>query len=218
MATQTVDTLVTRVLGIAQEPSYSAADVIELLYEGLVYSASRIYFPDLEQVGTVSTSTSTNIVALPSDYLKGLHRCTYGNTQIKVYDNQRMLDRVLSAFNASGNVVGVAPRGRYLYYQNIPATSVDLVLHYIKMPDILEAGGNCPDYLPSGLAAPLLKHYALWKIFEAIEDGVEGEKVNTKYHEDEYEKALANLFLHFGPEPREQRGFGDELGFGALIE
>lgn len=218
MATQTVNTVVTRVLSIAQEPSYDAADVIELLNEGIVQTAMRIYVPDLEQVDTVDTSTSTNVVALPSDYLKGLHRCTYSNTPVKVYDNRRMLDRLLSSFDATGNVVGVAVWGRNLYYQKIPSESTELTLHYIMIPDTLVAGGNFPAWLPSGMAFKLLGHYALFKINEGVEDGIETEKVNTRYHEKEYEKALNDLFLHFGPEPKEQRGFGDELRFGALIE
>jgi hypothetical protein len=49
---------------------------------------------------------------------------------------------------------------------------------------------------------PLLVHYACREIFSEIEDGMEGEKVNTDYHHTVFVAALSELDSYLGPQKR----------------
>lgn len=67
-----------------------------------------------------------------------------------------------------------------------------LTAHYYRFPITLVAAAE-PEGLSSAHARKILVHGVSAEIYSEIEDGLEGAKVNTKYHEEQYYKALASL-------------------------
>jgi hypothetical protein len=106
----------------------------------------------------------------------------------------------------SGPVSEVTIRGGDLYYQGIPGVPTELTLFYYRKPTLLvdydpsgEDGeaGDLADDIPDGIPEPfqkgLLVNYACKEIFDEIEDGMDGEKLNTQRYEAKYQAALAKL-------------------------
>jgi hypothetical protein len=50
-----------------------------------------------------------------------------------------------------------------------------------------------PDGIPEFLHEDLLINYGAWKIFDQIEDGIDGQKVNTNYYKSLFMKAMIDL-------------------------
>ena len=74
-----------------------------------------------------------------------------------------------------------------------------------------------PDGIPEHLIKPLLLNHAAASIFSEIEEGIEGAKVNTLYHEQKSQQALSALISFIGPEGRAPVGIGDELDLEGYI-
>jgi hypothetical protein len=55
-----------------------------------------------------------------------------------------------------------------------------------------------------------LKEYALKELYSEIEDGLEGQQVNTDRHEKKYAQAKERLVAFIGPEERDPVQFLDE--------
>ena len=69
-----------------------------------------------------------------------------------------------------------------------------------------------PDGIPESLQTALLTHYAAWKIYvERIEDGMEGNRPNSRYNEMEFYKALVSMVYYIGSNREVEPSYiGDE--------
>jgi hypothetical protein len=103
----------------------------------------------------------------------------------------------------TGQVMGVAIRGSYLYYQNIPDDDdydlETLKLYYYSHPGKFEDENDQPTELHAALAEDLLAAWCNWKIFNQIEDGLEGQQINTSYHKADFAEQLAQLKRMYRP-------------------
>lgn len=162
---------------------------------------------------------SPNNIPLPSNYSRKLFRCwSVTNTRRpKVYASWRLLLRNFSYIDQSGSVLAVAVRGSRLMYQRIPQTIESLTIYYYKKATMLTGPSSQPDCLPEELVKPLLINYACKKMFAQIEDGVEGQKINTDKHEGLYKDAVADLKAFIGDEGREPQDIPDETNLEAYL-
>ena len=152
--------------------------------------------PDLFTIGTVYTATDAAYVTLPATYQRGLqfvanengHEVDISNSFIDFAQTYPLLDR-------AGVISEVAEKGGNLYYQGIPASSETLTLHFYRFPVDMSDDDDTPDGIPTHLQIPLLVNYAAWKMFELIEDGVEGPGVNTQRYMGLFMNALRTLEL-----------------------
>ncbi len=91
-----------------------------------------------------------------------------------------------------------------LWYQKIPAEAESLMLILYKNPAELEEDDDTPSDLPSSLHKLLLVNGASHLIYNEIEDGVEGEKINTavqfgfSFNENNKHSGIVKLRAHFG--------------------
>lgn len=97
--------------------------------------------------------------------------------------------------NKSGTVYEIIEQGNKIYYQNIPSTSETLTIHYYRKPTEMSLDTDEPDGIPKHLQKELLINHACWKIFELIEDGIEGPGVNTQRYMELFYRALKVLEL-----------------------
>jgi hypothetical protein len=68
-----------------------------------------------------------------------------------------------------------------------------------------------PDMLPSHLHRRLLVNYACKELFSRIEDGMDGKKANTAYHDNEYKTAFSELELWIIPRASEPPEINDTV-------
>jgi len=135
-----------------------------------------------------------------------------------------MLEQWDDDLTHEGLVEDVTVVGGRLYYQPIPTEATELTVWFYRLPTLLEnfdpSGENTgfmdsgdttfqgdddtgfidalsddiPNCLPDHLHKSLLVSYAAKEIFNEIEDGIEGRKINTERYEGKYQQALAVLY------------------------
>jgi len=165
--------------------------------------ASRIDFKELATVDTITFTAGENTISLPSDFHKNLDfgRNTTTNRSITVLDSRRIIDRQMDRIDRTGNVILVALDYPNIYFQYSPSANQAGTIYYHRLPTDLTLDGIFPAYIPAGLTFRIFYNYTIGEMYDVIEDGVEGEKVNTMYHRDQYDKAAAELALFIGPDP-----------------
>jgi len=161
--------------------------------------------PNLFTISTVATVTDAAYIELPDTYQRGLQFVVSNNNAVEIDIAHSFITFTQNnpLFNRSGNIYEVAVKGGYLYYQGIPTSSETLTLHFYRLPEEMSRDADIPDGLPSHLHIPLLVNYTAWKMFELIEDGIDGVAVNTQRYMDLFLNALKTLELSI---PFDDRG------------
>jgi len=166
--------------------------------EGLDICASEVLLPALESEGTVTTN-STGIVDIPEDwsYDRGLYMCTFGEGSIvKVVDSVSLLEKEHPGFRTelkAGDVKTCTVRAGQLIYYPIPAEATILTCGFYEKHTELSGLTDVPDILPKHLHYKLLCSFAAKEIFDIIEDGIDGAKVNTAIYSNKFKAALDEL-------------------------
>ena len=191
----TAEALVLAVLGIVQDPGYTTTEILPLINEGLQMLAAEKLLPPLDSRATVNTVTSGNVANLPSDYGQGIYYADDDGRPLKVYELWTDMAREYTDLTITGDAKGVAVKDATLMYLPIPTAITPLTIYYYRTPTTLIAGAE-PDGFnrqtrPYGEAA--LKYYAAFRIFDIIEDGIEGAKVNTNRWEGRYLEMVSKL-------------------------
>ncbi len=193
----TGEQLIERVVKTVQDPSIDTDDILELLNEGLMIIASRVLLPDLETADTVDTVVDEIEVPLPSDYHRGLYDCQEQDpyNPVVVLNSKRQMLATYGKLNYTGTVKHVCRVGFDLLYQPMPDEVRTLTISYYRMPTQLTES-ETPEGLPVQFHRALF-HYATFQLFDDIEDGMEGQKVNTARHEGKFEALVAEIELFF---------------------
>lgn len=177
------------------DPSFDAAYIDMLINEALVDVSMKVLLPDLESSTTIQTVVDANLTPLPADLQRNLYRCL-GEQDITVLSSVELLLRRVPDDPTdwtTGAVEFVTRSQDNLFYYPAPAEAKDLVIYYYTVPTPLTLEDDTPDVLPGNLHRKLLCSYACKEMFDDIEDGLEGQKVNTARHESRYFQALAEL-------------------------
>jgi hypothetical protein len=213
------DDLVVKVLNKVQDASYSYDDVLDTFNQCCLELSGQFLFDDLEVMRDIVTAPNRGSIPAPSDFQKNLryaHSTTH-NRQIKVYGSLIKLYREFSQLDQSGVVVGIAVKGRRFYYQRIPSTEETIRVNYWGYPERMETRYSKPTFLPVHLVEALLVNYACAEIYSEIEDGIEGQKVNTQFYQSKYDKALADLSMFLGPEEKIPEGIHQEIDWNGMF-
>ena len=207
----TGEQFIERVVKTVQDPSLDTDDILELLGEGLVVISGRVLLPDLETSDTVDTMVDESEVPLPSDYQHGLFDCQEQDpyNPVVVLNSKRQILATYGKLDNTGTVRHVCRVGTSLLYQPVPTEIRTLTLSYYRMPAQLTES-ETPEGLPIQFHRALF-HYAAFMLFDDIEDGMEGPKVNTARHEGKFEQLVRELELFFKdsqsrPQPPVVRG------------
>ncbi len=172
-------------------------DFLRLLNDGLLFLAQTYRLPALQATDTVDTEADINYVEMPVDYFSNLYHVYNDTMKCPVrlcYTRQTLHRMFVNDFQAQGKVEAVCCEGRILHYRRVPKDPETLTLEYYTVPDILEdSEASVPDCIPEGLHSQLLLNFVLWKVFDSIEDGVEGQKINTQYYQQEFAGGIALL-------------------------
>ena len=174
----------TEIENIIQDSSFDEATLNSYITHALQYACAQVLLPSLKRVDTVETSTSAAWVALTG--LDGgfsgiLNRVvdSDGNL-ITIYSNLDMLMDEYPALDEVGDVEAVALEGTTLWYQKIPAAAETLSILYYRDPAELSADSSTTSDIPVHLHYPILVCGGSYFAYNQIEDGIDGEKVNSK--------------------------------------
>lgn len=153
---------------------------------------------------TSNTVTPTNTayaaplpyVSMPDNFQRYLQFVAApGGYEIDIEENFILFSETYPLLDRSGLVTAAIEKGNRLYYQGIPTTATNLTVHYYRFPVDMTLVSDEPDGIPSHLQKSLLVNHACWKIFELIEDGIEGPGQNTERYMNLFFQALKVLEL-----------------------
>jgi len=198
--------LIAEVADIIQDSSYDNETILSYLNRGQVAVASTLLLPGLaDGHGTVTTAVDEYNVALPADFHRELFHVQVDDLPVKVYRNMGLLVSEMEKITTqAGRLVAMCPNAGNLLYQKVPSVTKNVELFYYRLPtDMSDEDDNSrPDGLSMQAGVALehfdfaLVHYAAALIFDRIEDGIEGQKVNTLSHRDQYAMRLLEMALH----------------------
>ena len=156
--------------------------------EALFEVAESASIPDLKRVGIFTTVIDQAWATMPDGFNGKLLFVGNDRTSLAIAEGGvQQLMEVTPTLDELGSVHTVALEGSIMYYQGIPSEATTYPILYMAYPTLLVGSRDVvPSYIPPHLQRSVLIHSAAAKIFNTIEDGVEGDKVNTN----------AQLFLH----------------------
>lgn len=135
-------------------------------------------------------------VSMPSNFQRDLQfAASYNGAEIDIEDSFILFSETYPLLNQVGSITSVIEKGNNFYYQGIPSTAENVTIHYYKYPTDMSADDDEPDGIPKHLQKSLLVNHACWKIYELIEDGLEGPGVNTQRYMGLFLQALKILEL-----------------------
>jgi len=192
----TAETLIAGVIEmVCGSPDATSANILPLLNEGLRMITGRILLPPLETFATVNTTLSANTSALPANYQHGLFAAQDGVKTLGIKNSKGQMITAFGDLTQAGDVEAVAVVGSSLMYLPIPSTVVPLTIHYYRLPALLVALASPEGFTPQNVefGEKAMKHYAAASLWSNSEDGIDGEKVNTLYHEGQFEVMIARI-------------------------
>jgi len=189
--------LIEKVLRTIQDPSIESDEVLELLNEGLIEVAGRVLLPALETSGTVDTIIGEYRAELPSNFQHNLFDCQEQDRHnpIRVLNSKHQVLAKYGNFDHTGTVRHVAATRPYLLYSPVPTEVRTLTISFYEKPTPIREKTS-PLCLPDQFHK-ILWRYACYTLFDDIEDGMEGAKVNAVRHERVYEKLISDLQLFY---------------------
>lgn len=199
----TLEDILIQVQEKLQDSSFSSDKLLGFINSGIRRCAHVVLLPELETTGTFVTSPTLNSVAIPVGWNFG--RNLYGASVLnasaiqvlpslgQLRDQAPWIDTEVRA----GEVTYLTTRRGQLVYTSSPSVATIVVCKFYEAPTDLVLDTDEPSCLPLALQESLLVNFALWKSFEEIEDGIEGEKVNTSYYKSEFNDALVDLDFMF---------------------
>ncbi len=175
----------TEVENLVDDSSYDADIIDSYINETLIFAAGLVNLPTLKMidvVDTVQNQAYTSVIPANSTFSGVLRRVKKADgSEPRIYpDLERFLDDY--TMDNEGAVEAVCLEGSTLWYQKIPSSPETLTILYFKNPSPLSKDGDEPSDFPSHIHRKLFVHGTAFTIFDQIEDGVEGDKVNTKNH------------------------------------
>ncbi|WP_027389234.1 hypothetical protein [Chrysiogenes arsenatis] len=212
----TLEEMIDDIADIVNDPGYSSEDdILPFVNRAIIKIASRVLLPDLATSEVISTVAETVVttdedtgevteslaynhrVLLPENFMRYLYRVEpeessrqairfYKSPQDFLSDCRGDIGRLVTSVSAATMLA------KYLLYVGTPKEPQLIRLHFYRKPDALVDLGDTPDYLPE-FAHESIIHAACHRIYERIEDGIEGQKTNTLYYEQKFEQGIAEL-------------------------
>lgn len=189
------------VANVVDDRSFNSEDLDFYINEALQFVAGQIKLPSLKSVGTVSlleSAYSISLTELTDELIGGLTFAVLSNGQeLNIHGNLEALLGKYPELNSVGTPRDVALEHQTLWYH--PMGDFEATLIYYTRPPLLRRNEDTVSCLPSHLHRQLLVHGAAWMIFDMIEDGVEGKKVNTlsqfyhSFNEDNKNSGIVKL-------------------------
>jgi hypothetical protein len=189
--------LVTLVQRAVKDGSFSEQEIVDLLNEALMAVSFEFCLPELEATEEISFAVGDDSVALPDDYHHDLWHIEPLTRpgRINIHTSLRSLQRIYRDTDTGNGIKDAAVDGLTLHVRPVVGETQDVRVHYYRTPEALHMGDmtatpatqpNSPEGIPAHLHSALLVNYAAARLFDIIEDGIDGGKNNTRRYEEKY--------------------------------
>lgn len=189
--------MVQEVINIVQDSSFDDS-IPGYVNEAFLQASGRVNVPDLKRVGmatTVADQMYVSLAGLSSGF--GGRLSKFINNELARFNSvEDLTSRIVSegrVLGEEGAVEYVALEGRTLWYFPTPVTPESLQCILFSNPTLLENDNDTPDAFPEICHRNIGIHGAAYLAFLVIEDGIEGDKVNTNFHYTMFEKGIQQL-------------------------
>jgi len=180
-----LEEILLEVKNLIQDDSFEDGYLISCINDTIKQVADEVNLPSLKCINTVDTVVGQNYASLTgiSDGFSG-RLGGFITSDITIYHTlEDLLSNYVPDIDQAGAVEGVALEGTILWYQKIPAVAQTLTFVCYKNPTILSTPSSTPPVdIHESLHRSLFVNGTAFNVYNLIEDGVEGEKVNTKSH------------------------------------
>lgn len=190
---------------ILQGNSFADALLVSDLNEALLDVAEHFRLPALQSSDTVDTLTNASQVAMPATYHRDLYMVRQPSVdydRIEILLNKTSLENFRNERTDTAYVRWCCEENDLFHYLPVPASAKRLTLFFYKKPSSLVSVDAAHNVIPANLHHQVLvcavaaKRWALW------EDGIDGQKVNTAYYQQENMKGLAKLAARYPDTPK----------------
>lgn len=189
--------MVQEVINIVQDSSFDDS-IPGYINEAFLQASGRVNVPDLKRIGiatTVDDQMYVSLAGLSSGF--GGRLAKFINNELARFNSiEDLANRVASesrVLTEVGAVEYVALEGRTLWYFPTPTTAESLQCILFSNPTLLVDDTDTPDEFPEICHRNIGIHGAAYLAFLVIEDGIEGDKVNTNFHYTMFEKGVQQL-------------------------
>jgi hypothetical protein len=165
-----------------------------LVNEALEEISESMDVVTLRKMNVVQTDTTAPYLVMPSDFSGRLVYVGDSNGKLTVLKGG--LTELLYNYpglDETGDIALLAVENKLLYYQPTPSEVKNLTVLYYASPKKLASINDVPDWLPEYLHRGLVVNKAVEMRFRRIEEGIEGEMVNTVKYRGYYEDAKTML-------------------------
>jgi len=169
--------------------------------------------PSLYTAGDVET-TATGIISLPPDYSRPANMVVDSDGKlITIKDSFRDFIKVYGRELNAGSPYICTFYGKRLFFRDVPAAAETLTVHYYKNPEPLEDDADEPEDIPEELQDELIVSDVAGYIYNLIEDGMDGQKVNTQNYLNRFNAGLFALELLLGEDGEPIEYDDDSAGY-----
>ena len=195
--------LVTEVLAVVDDARYTESNVKTLVNEAVyVVASGRMYgrrfrlsppLPNLYTSANVETVAGEGVLPLPDNFNRDVIQVVNADhSSLPIMPSIRGFLK-LNTDQAAGPVSKCAVQGNRLFYRDIPATPETLTVHFYENPTELAVDTDIPDCIPIQLHRPLIISYVCMQIYNKLEMGMAGPKVDTLAYGAIFQEGLIQL-------------------------
>lgn len=178
--------------------------------EALIQLVTEAQLPELKRVDVVTTSIGSPYVSIAGGTVNGIGKVIRilvpVNSKAKKYDSmEAMYEELLPSHNTTDvymlgdEVEGYAVEGDNFWYFPLPTVAQSFTVMYIANPPVLVSPGDSVTLkIPDAILRKAVCHGAAEKCWNKIEDGIDGDKVNTMFHEKKKLEGILELKTHKG--------------------
>lgn len=196
LITEVIDIVLDGENGVYSDRTY----ILSFLNQAQRDIAAKLYLPDLNDgFGLVDTVVDEYRVSLPSTYHRGLYLAQLDGVPLDIYEDIKSMSLSTEGITTEvGDVSGVAINNSFLVYQNVPEIITSLELFFYRKPvDMRDLTTSFPDgAVNNDDYDEALINLCCRKIYSRIEDGMEGQKLNTINHNDLFRQAMGSLDIY----------------------
>ena len=191
----------TTVSGIINDSDYTDDMIDAFLNEGVLAVATGVILPgrfdlspplpNLYATDTVATDANS-FVSLPADFNRDV---------VLVKDSDSNKIPIIASFQnfihlykeEAGEVKKCAIDGSKIHYRGIPSSPETLTVNFYETPATLVDDTDIPTEIPLVLHRQLVVGYALKEIYNELELGMAGRKVDMRNYEEIFNQGLVRL-------------------------
>jgi hypothetical protein len=194
--------MIQEVKNIVQDTSFDAA-IPGYINEAFLQASGRINIPDLKRMGIATAIGGQNYVSLsgiPNGFSGRLTK-VLDNTISRFKNIEDMFSWVTDhsrLTNEVGTIEAVTLEGKTLWYFPQPSSEQSISCILFSNPTPLEYDEDEPIEFPEVCHRNIGIHGAAFLCYLVIEDGIEGDKVNTNFHYGLFEKGVQQLLEWVG--------------------